>query len=332
MSLPVGHPPRPRVQTAVVGVFPGGRRKVQSARVIPFCVGVRAHTASGDEPPSGTARPRGTSDRSAGRPPAPVLRGLPPPLRLDVHGADPSGRADGVRFGSGFAQGPVRGRSPEHDRPRPAGRPGPGARRAIAPPAGGRGAPSPPQADAAAVPRRADARLRVGDGGGRRAGGHFVASGAAIRASAEHAGDHPGGDPAGGVRRRGRRAARTPAHAPGRDPGDHALAAGHRDDRRPPAALAGATAAPARCSRRPTRSCTRRSPTGAGTPTSATRDDILSLLVGARFEDGSAMSDARASGPADDPADRRSRDHRDRACLGVRPAVSPPGALRAPAR
>ena len=59
-------------------------------------------------------------------------------------------------------------------------------------------------------------------------------------------------------------------------------------------------------------------------PDLAERDDILSLLVAARFEDGSAMSDARAARPADDAAARRPRDDRDRARLDLRPAAAPP--------
>ena len=59
-------------------------------------------------------------------------------------------------------------------------------------------------------------------------------------------------------------------------------------------------------------------------PDLGSREDILSLLVGARFEDGSAMERRRAARPADDPADGRPRDHRHRARLGVRPAVPRP--------
>ena len=43
---------------------------------------------------------------------------------------------------------------------------------------------------------------------------------------------------------------------------------------------------------RPTRSCSPRSTDRRADPDLASRDDILSLLVAARFEDGSAMSDA----------------------------------------
>ena len=66
-------------------------------------------------------------------------------------------------------------------------------------------------------------------------------------------------------------------------------------------------------------------------PDLASREDILSLLVAARFEDGSGMADARATRSADDPADGRPRDDRHGARLGVRPAVSRPGQARAPA-
>ena len=57
----------------------------------------------------------------------------------------------------------------------------------------------------------------------------------------------------------------------------------------------------------------------------ADRDDILSALILARFEDGDGMTRHRSARPADDPAARRPRDHRDRARLDVRPAAAPPG-------
>ena len=67
-------------------------------------------------------------------------------------------------------------------------------------------------------------------------------------------------------------------------------------------------------------------------PALAEREDILSMLVAARFDDGSAMTDSRDPRPADDPAARRPRDHRDLARLGVRPPLPRPRAVRAPAR
>ena len=61
----------------------------------------------------------------------------------------------------------------------------------------------------------------------------------------------------------------------------------------------------------------------------AEREDILSMLVAARFDDGEADGRRRAARPADDPAARGPRDDRDRARLGVRPAVSLPRQARA---
>ena len=62
------------------------------------------------------------------------------------------------------------------------------------------------------------------------------------------------------------------------------------------------------------------------------REDILSLLVAARFEDGSGDGRPRAPRPADDAAARRPRDDRDRAGVDGRPAPAHPGRARAPAR
>ena len=53
-------------------------------------------------------------------------------------------------------------------------------------------------------------------------------------------------------------------------------------------------------------------------------EDICSLLVAARFEDGTAWT-TRDPRPADDAADRRPRDDRDRAGVVARPARAPPG-------
>ena len=54
------------------------------------------------------------------------------------------------------------------------------------------------------------------------------------------------------------------------------------------------------------------------------REDILSLLVTARFEDGEPMDDAGDPRPADDAAARRARDDGDRPGVDVRPAAAPP--------
>ena len=50
---------------------------------------------------------------------------------------------------------------------------------------------------------------------------------------------------------------------------------------------------------------------------------MLSMLMAARFEDGCGDERHRPARPADDPAARRPRDHRDRAGLDLRPAAPP---------
>ena len=57
------------------------------------------------------------------------------------------------------------------------------------------------------------------------------------------------------------------------------------------------------------------------------REDILSMLMLARDEDGEGLSDARAARPADHAARRRSRDDGHRPGLDVRRAVPPPRVL-----
>ena len=61
------------------------------------------------------------------------------------------------------------------------------------------------------------------------------------------------------------------------------------------------------------------------------RDDVLSILLQARDEDGRAAHRRGAARRADDPAGRRPRDDRDVARVGVRPAAAPPAAARAAA-
>ena len=62
------------------------------------------------------------------------------------------------------------------------------------------------------------------------------------------------------------------------------------------------------------------------------RDDVLSLLLGARDEDGEPMSDARTARRAGHRARRRPRDDRDRARLGGRAAASATPAVLAKLR
>ena len=60
-------------------------------------------------------------------------------------------------------------------------------------------------------------------------------------------------------------------------------------------------------------------------PDLAERDDVLSMLLQARHEDGSPMTRPRAARRAADAARRRPRDDRDRAVVGARAARPAPG-------
>ena len=84
-------------------------------------------------------------------------------------------------------------------------------RLALAAAARGRRAPRPPPADAAGLPRRADALLRGGGRGDRRRRDRLLAAATRVPDPHADAGDHPGGDPAGRLRRRRRAAAGAPA-------------------------------------------------------------------------------------------------------------------------
>ena len=66
--------------------------------------------------------------------------------------------------------------------------------------------------------------------------------------------------------------------------------------------------------------------------TAAARDDICSLLVAARFDDGGRMERSRGPRPAADAPARRPRDDGDRAGVDARPAHPPPRRAGAPAR
>ena len=99
-----------------------------------------------------------------------------------------------------------------------------------------------------------------------------------------------------------------------------------RDARRP--RPLGALPAPARRDRRAALRADRRA-ARASTPT---RDDVLAMLLAARHEDGSPMSDAGASRRADDAARGRPRDHRLGAGLGVRAPRPRAGRAGAPRR
>ena len=67
-------------------------------------------------------------------------------------------------------------------------------------------------------------------------------------------------------------------------------------------------------------------------PELESREDILSMLVSAEFDDGSKMSDAELRDQLLDAAARRARDHRDRARLDLRPAPAHSADARAPGR
>ena len=145
------------------------------------------------------------------------------------------------------------------------------------------------QADAAAVPRRAHARLR-GDGArGRRARGRQLARRRAVRAAPAHAGGHARGDPARGLRRHRRRRGRARLRrAAWRGCWPATSSAGLQFG----VLLARRFGGPIR-----SRGCRRcgaeidallaRGDRRAARPTR--REDILSLLVAARFEDGEPM-------------------------------------------
>ena len=75
---------------------------------------------------------------------------------------------------------------------------------------------------------------------------------------------------------------------------------------------------------RPTSCSTRRSPPAAPIRDGADGEDILSLLLAARDEDGDAAERLRAARRADDPARRRPRDDGDRARLDARAAGPEP--------
>ena len=104
-------------------------------------------------------------------------------------------------------------------------------RPALDPAARWRRAPAPPQAAAAALPRRADARVRRADGRGRRAPRVRVAEGRAVLGDRLDAGDHARGDPARGLRDRGRPPARPrrPSAARGARPDGEPVADAHAD-------------------------------------------------------------------------------------------------------
>ena len=179
--------------------------------------------------------------------------------------------------------------------------------------------------DAAAVPRRAHARVRADGARRRRARDRDVAGGRAVPGPPADAGGHARGDPARGVRRA--------TTAP--DAGATRLHGLLRADRVAAAAVRRAARAAAR--RRAGRSrrieresararraaARRRSPTARAR---ATGDDILSPAQGRALRGRRADERPRDPRPARHAAARRPRDHGDRPRLDLRPAAAPPGA------
>src|SRR3954447_24620073 len=276
--------------------------------------------------PAAPARPRPRDDGRRLRPVADALPGrLPGPARRLLHAA-PAGEPLGRRH-----LGPRDDQGGLHRRPEPAVR-GCGEHRAAADPRIALGAaarrsraPSPAAADAAVLPRRADARLRGRDAGCGRAGDLAVPARAALRGPAEHAGDHAGGDPACSLRDHrarapqgdGRRAARRARH--GREPAAGAVAGADRRAHRaaePMGAVRRGSAARRRAAAHRDR--------GAAGGSGRARRRAVAAARGARR--GWARTVGRgAARRAHDTARRGARDDRDGARMDAR-------ATRAPSR
>ncbi len=118
-------------------------------------------------------------------------------------------------------------------------------------------------------------------------------TGRAVRAAPEHAGDHARGHPARGLRRQRRAARRAAAHAAARParPDRDARTAVRRPARAAHGPPGPARADRARCAPASTRCSPQEIAERRADPQVGEREDILSLLVAARFEDGSGMDD-----------------------------------------
>ena len=175
------------------------------------------------------------------------------------------------------------------------------------------------------VPRRADAGLRGDDGRRGRARDRALAGRRAAARVADHAGDHARGDHADGLRR--------PRQRAGWSGSATAFGAASRSPPQPRR-----MAHPRRCSARAASrsSGSMRSvlePTDEliyeeirsrrDAPDLAERDDVLSLLLQARHDDGTEMTRQGAPRRADDAARGRARDQRHGARLGARRAHAP---------
>ena len=154
-----------------------------------------------------------------------------------------------------------------------------------------------------------------------------------LRDPPAHAGADARGDHAGRLRRERPRARRAAAGAARRPARRDLLATAAGAGPARPALRRARSARRAEAARTPrSTSCwPPRSPSGAPTRTSESREDILSMLVAARFEDGEPMSDAELRDQLMTLLLAGPRDHGDGARLDLRPAPAPPGRPRAPA-
>ena len=198
----------------------------------------------------------------------------------------------GLRDRSGRGEGDLQGRPAAAARGRGERRAASRARQPLAAAARRGRAHGAAQADAAVVPRRAHARLRADDGGGRGSRDRPLAGRRAAVDVADDAGDHARGDHAGRLRGHRQRASSAPRRRPSEQP-----FVGHRPSPAGPARPARPAAAwrsGARCSGRSSRPTTcifEEIRSRRDAPDLEQRDDVLSLLLQARHDDGSAMSD-----------------------------------------
>ena len=207
------------------------------------------------------------------------------------------------------------GAAPRRGRPDPRA----GRRQQLGDPARRGRAPGAAQADAARVPRREDAAPLRPHGGGGRARGRALAARRAGRAAPAPPGADARGDPARGVRPRPGRPPRRAARAAHADP--------RRSARDPLGMLPfmqqqlGGRGPWARFLRlRDEADALLFELIDERRAEHAERDDVLSMLLAARHEDGSPMSRPGAARRADDAARGRPRDDGLGARLGVRAA------------
>ncbi len=223
-----------------------------------------------------TEEPATRPDAALGLPPAALHAGVPREARRQLQRQVPRLRAaDGDDLRPGRDQGPLHGARP---RPaaRPRGLPRADPRLALAAAARRSRPPRPPQADAARLPRRADALLRADHGGDRRRRDRLLAAGRGVRGPPAHAGDHAGRDPARRLRRRrGAAAGAAPPPAHRRAGGDRlALHPADRPWRRGASPAAGRGPSSRDSCGRSTSCSTRRSPSAA--PRKASRSATTS--------------------------------------------------------